>query len=168
MTLHPAEISPDELMKDCDVRRERRSGPGGQHRNKVETAVVLVHRPSGIKGEASERRSQHENRRVAVARLRVNLALALRLIRPVESVPSERWQARCRGGSFRVNPQHEDFAPLLAEALDVIDAQRQDVPAAARALRVTTSQLIRFLQAEPRACEQVNRQRVAAGLHRLK
>ena len=56
----------------------------------------------------------------------------------------------------------------LAEALDVVEIHHYDLPAAARELHVTTSQLIRFLQVEPRALEQVNRQRVAAGLHRLK
>ncbi len=168
MTFHPSELTSDELMKDCDMRRERRSGPGGQHRNKVESAVVLIHRPSGIQGEASERRSQHENRRVALFRLRVNLALAVRQPRPAESTPSVLWQSRCRGGSLRVNPQHDDFAPLLAEALDVVENHHYDMPAAARDLHVSTSQLIRFLQVEQRALEQVNRQRVAAGLHRLK
>ena len=37
--IHPAALPFDALLKECEVRRLRRSGPGGQHRNKVETAV---------------------------------------------------------------------------------------------------------------------------------
>ena len=37
---HPATWPEGRLLKHCSSRRQRRSGPGGQHRNKVETAVV--------------------------------------------------------------------------------------------------------------------------------
>src|SRR5262249_27924451 len=45
VTKHPAARAPDALLAECEVRRTRRSGPGGQNRNKVETAVVLRHLP---------------------------------------------------------------------------------------------------------------------------
>ena len=69
--VHPACLPIDELLAQCDVRHERRSGPGGQHRNKVATAVVLTHRPTGVRAEANERRSQAENHAEAVRRLRL-------------------------------------------------------------------------------------------------
>ena len=49
------------------------SGPGGQHRNKTESGVRLVHRPTSVTVTATERRSQHENRSHALARLRERL-----------------------------------------------------------------------------------------------
>jgi len=52
--VHPAALSPAQLLEVCDVRRTRRRGPGGQHRNKVETAVVITHPPTGVKGEAGD------------------------------------------------------------------------------------------------------------------
>ena len=77
-TIHPAAHDEETLWRESDVRRVRRSGPGGQHRNKVESGIVLLHRSTGISAEASERRSQADNRRVALRRLRINLALDVR------------------------------------------------------------------------------------------
>lgn len=165
--MHPCELSDRQLLEDCDVRRQRRAGPGGQHRNKVESAIVLVHRPSGVRAEASERRNQHENRRVALKRLRLNLALDLRSRRPPDTMASPRWTHRVNKGTFRVNTHHEDFAPLLAEALDVIQQRQYDLASAARSLGVSSSQLIRFLKLEPRALSMVNQRRQSMGLHRL-
>jgi hypothetical protein len=77
--MHPAALSSNALLAQCQETRTKRSGPGGQHRNKTETAVVLTHLPTGITAEACERRSQAENRRVALWRLRLRLALEHRL-----------------------------------------------------------------------------------------
>jgi ribosome-associated protein len=62
-----------DLAPDCDVAFTRGSGPGGQHRNKTETAVRIVHRPTGIVATASEERSQSRNRERAFERLREKL-----------------------------------------------------------------------------------------------
>jgi len=51
--IHPASLEAGRLASECDAKRTRRSGPGGQNRNKVETTVVLHHRPTGIGAEAS-------------------------------------------------------------------------------------------------------------------
>jgi hypothetical protein len=165
--MHPAEMTIEALLNDCDIRFSRRSGPGGQHRNKVETAVILLHRPTGISAEACERRSQIENRRVATTRLRLKLALLKRSQRDTKTVPSTLWDRRCQNGRIRVSPEHTDFAALLAEALDVVDAHQYDVKGASEQLHVTTTQLVRFLKSDPRGLEEVNRQRLAVGLSRL-
>jgi len=63
----------DSLERDSDLEFFIASGPGGQHRNKVETGVRLTHRPSGITVTATERRSQHANREVAFERMAARL-----------------------------------------------------------------------------------------------
>jgi hypothetical protein len=52
--------------------------------------------------------------------------------------------------------------------LDIVAMAGYDVAAAARQLDVSTSQLVRFLQSEPRAFRQLNEQRVARGLKSLR
>lgn len=75
--------------EDLEVTFFRASGPGGQHRNTRETAVRIRHLPTGIVVSASERRSQAENREVALERLEEALArLRRRRKRRIPTRPS--------------------------------------------------------------------------------
>jgi hypothetical protein len=166
--IHPAALPIDNLLADCEITRTRRSGPGGQHRNKVETAIVIEHRPTGLIAEGSERRSQNENRTAAIFRLRLRLAVEVRLTCKSPHEPSLLWRSRCRGGKVAINSQHDDFPAILAEALDVIATCDNDLKAAAASLECTPSQLTKLLQQEPRAITAVNQAREKLSLHKLK
>lgn len=165
---HPATLDLDELRKQCEVRRVRRSGPGGQRRNKVETAVVIRHLPTRVEAEANERRSQVENQRVALKRLRVALALTIRCEFDQQAAPSPLWKTRCRNGRIVVNQNHVDFPAILAEALDAVFACQFDVNTTADRLNCSMSQLIKLLKVEPRALLLVSDRRRELGMRSLK
>jgi hypothetical protein len=120
-----------------------------------------------VKAEANERRSQAENRSVALRRLRLNLALEIRHSRASDDTPSALWQSRCRGGRIELSASHEHFPALLAEALDVLSACDADVQAAAATLGCTGSQLVKLLKKEPRTMALLNCWRRERGLRPL-
>lgn len=167
--LHPAMLDETEFLRQCTFDTGRVSGPGGQHRNRVETAVFIAHTPTGIDTQATERRSQIQNRARAIFRLRSKLAIKCRTtVNRDRHEPSELWRRRRQGEKMPVNPEHEDFPALLAEALDVVVARRYDVAGAAGVLGITMSQLTRLIRHERHAFALVNSGREAIGLTRLR
>jgi len=64
--------------KDLIITFYKSSGPGGQKKNKTESAVRIKHLPTGIIVTAAESRSQHDNREKALERLSERLAALTR------------------------------------------------------------------------------------------
>ncbi len=81
MSMHTP-IDDQTLLAECDVETFRSSGPGGQNVNKRDTAVRLVHRPTGLVVTCRQERSQYQNKQLALQRLRKKLQELSRRRRP--------------------------------------------------------------------------------------
>ena len=169
---HPACLPEAALLAHCRIGKTRGQGPGGQHRNKVETTVEITHTPTGVQSHAGERRSAEENRHVAIFRLRLALATTIRCVVPPGDAwgdaRSALWRTRCSGGKISCNPEHHDFPALLAEGLDMIHHRGLDESKAALRLDCTASQLVKLIKDHPPALVWWNKERAAAGLHALR
>ena len=166
------------LLRQCDMNTYRSSGPGGQHRNKVSSAVRLRHRPTGISAHGDDSRSQHDNKVLAIGRLRMNLALQLR--RPVDTerpaVPSV--AAECifspRGPNadgvhkrLKIGRKDFRFWAVAAFLLDLLESFEGRLADAAKVLNVTTSNLGTVLQSERHLLAAAQQIRKAHGQHPL-
>ncbi len=164
---HPARLDDVALLRGCTTTTGRVSGPGGQHRNRVETAVFMTHTATGVSTQGTERRSQCENRAAAIKRLRLCLAVQVRVLPSHPFVPSALWCSRRRERRLVISVDHADYPVLLAEALDLVTAMRFDVGSAAEQFEVSTSQLVRLIRMDKAASVRFNEGRKSVGLRPL-
>ncbi len=157
------------LIAECQLDRYRASGPGGQHRNRTESAIRLTHRPTGIVVTATERRSQHENRAKAADRLRQAIALQVRCpLEPDTFQPPEDLAGTTRSGRVTVGKRDPRHLLLIAYILDALAAFAGRAADAARLFDLTTSQLVALLRDDPKRLAAANAIRAAAGLDPLR
>jgi len=55
--------------KDFEIKAFQSGGPGGQHQNRVNSGVRIIHKDSGAVGESRNYASQYQNKKAALKRL---------------------------------------------------------------------------------------------------
>ena len=163
-------LADDKLLAQCKVETYRASGPGGQHRNKTSSAVRLTHLPTGAQATATERRSQRENRRAAVGRLRTAIAVGVRREVGVDEgyeLPPE-LRNLLPGAPNRLGPKHPDFSRGAQHLLDLLQAHGYSLADTARNLDLSTGQLSKLIESSPALLSAANRMRTEAGMRPLR
>lgn len=148
-------LSPEDLVRQCRVDTCRGTGPGGQKRNKTESAVRVTHVPSGISATDDTSRSQHLNRAQALRKLRLQLALQLR------QVPAS-WSGVVPG------LHSPAYARWVGVVFDTLAAHGFQVSPAAVFLGLSTSRLMHALGRDPVVWQALLQGRVASGLAPLR
>ncbi|MBT3278173.1 MAG: peptide chain release factor-like protein [Phycisphaerales bacterium] len=152
-------LSDDALLAQCEQHIYKASGPGGQHRNKVSSAVRLHHQPTKITATANDSRSQHDNRKNAIRRLRMNIATKLRADAPAETrvpeiiarflhLPKRAKHDAEMKNRLEVGRKHKDYWHVAAVLLDCLAADRAQLSTTAKRFGITTSNLIRTIKAD--------------------
>lgn len=147
------DMEDDALLRRCRQETYRASGPGGQHRNKTDSAVRLSLLDGTVTATCSDHRSQHRNRAEALRRLRIVLAIDLR-----EPVKGDTWD-----GPWKLGRKDRRYAAFLAHVLDVLAQHDWAVGLAAEGLGTTTGKLIRTLSRDPQAWNAINQERAKLG-----
>jgi hypothetical protein len=162
----------DALIAQCDVDRYRASGPGGQHRNKTESAVRLRHKLTGVSAIGEDSRSQSENKLHAVRRLRSAIALEVREPVAIENyTPSARLAALVAAGTAPLGAKTRltgDYWAAMAELLDLLVAGQLELAATAQRLGITTGAMSKLLLHDEQVARVVNDLRRAKGMRALR
>lgn len=154
------------FLSQCRVDTYCASGPGGQHRNRTYSAVRLTHVETGISVTGEERRSQHENKKKALGRLRMALALQVRaadfhLADNLQAVFAAR-------GPVRVSSKNEQYPQVCAALLDACYAAKGSLSAAAALLGISTGRLVKVISRDGEVLTAANRLRDYFGFKAIK
>jgi hypothetical protein len=158
------DLSDEALLAECRFDQYRGPGAGGQKRNKTSNSVRLIHLPTGIQVIAGESRSLKENRLYAIRRLKLKLAAEVR--QPVDPRFFEppAWFDQVRqSGRLAASHRNPHYARTAALILDLLDSRHGSIGDVAKLLGVTTSSVVKFLQAEPHLWTAANALRKGTG-----
>ena len=176
---HPSVLAQETLLSQTQNRFQRRSGPGGQHRNKTSSGVFLLHEPTGVSAEATERRSQADNRAVAAFRLRVRLAIVVRTastlgVSPLGELTEPSGDAEqsirdaYRGSSMKINDANDAKPAVLALLLNDFHVSGGQPSLVAQHWSASSSAVLKLVKSHPEAFIWVNSVRLHHGRRILK
>ena len=147
------------LLARCTVESFRAGGPGGQHTNRTESAVRVVHRASGATAQCQDHRHRARNLADAIGRLRLRLAIACR------GVADPAWlDPFRRGKKIMLGPGSASYPAVVAVALDALDTHAGSLAEAAAAIGLSSTQLAKLLTADKEVRQGADALRTQHGL----
>jgi protein subunit release factor B len=159
-----------DMLAQSTVDKYRARGPGGQKRNKTDSAVRIRHHPTELIAIAVESRSQHQNRAKAIKRLRQMIALHVRVAIDLPTYKPSETMAECivRGQQLQVGRRDRRYNLVAAEVLDLIVATKGRLSESAEALGVSTGNLSKFIAKDLKLKARVNEIRKAEGIGNIR
>ncbi|NOY75176.1 MAG: hypothetical protein GXP32_05220 [Kiritimatiellaeota bacterium] len=145
-----------EFLSNCVFNEYQASGPGGQKRNRKYSGARLKHIPSGKEARDAGSRSQNDNKRAALRKLRAKIALEIRC----DESP--------RVDSYDIALRNPRYPLLLAKIMDTLYKHEFRVSEAAADLGVSTGKLSKITVRDPRLFTAVNKEREFRGLSKLR
>lgn len=130
-------LSDEELMKECRFDAMRGTGPGGQKRNKTSSAARVTHLESGLSAFDDVTRSQHQNLKHALDKLRGEIAVNL--------LPGEEEPTPCIPLAPVPKPNSRNYFLWLGKIFDALLATDFQMPEAAARFECSPSHLIRIV-----------------------
>ena len=130
-------LSDEELMKECRFDAMRGTGPGGQKRNKTSSAARVTHLESGLSAFDDVTRSQHQNLKHALDKLRGEIAVNL--------LPGEGESTPCIPLAPVPKPNSRNYFLWLGRIFDALLATDFQMPEAAARFECSPSHLIRIV-----------------------
>jgi hypothetical protein len=155
-------LPPATLLADCRRTPFQASGPGGQKRNRVYSAVRLEHPPTGTRAESGAHREASRNVQDALHRLRLSLALAGAqrvALAPASDTTDPDPPPGYPVFRAKISPGHADFPAAVLRALSVFRAGGAEPRAAAEVLGISTSAFVRFLKLDKAVLAAANQAR---------
>ncbi len=146
-----------EFIKQCRCDFFISTGRGGQKRNKTASATRITHTPSGLSGVADDRRSQAENRVIALRRLKFKIALNIHI------ECKETWS-----GPYKVNPRNAIYPLFIAKIFDCLHQCNYSVKEAGILFGVSTAKFVKILAKSNNIWQEVNSRRIERNLKQLK
>lgn len=134
----------DELLRACTLKGFQGSGPGGQHRNKTNTGVLLTLRDFNLEIKSCEGRSAYENKIHALHRMQMALALQVRCEPANPEIPFP-------GSNGHIQTSNALFPLFVAHVFDIMESKGGDTKSAAAAFKLTPSALVKILR-QDKAC----------------
>jgi hypothetical protein len=139
----PYAVDDRTLLLQCEITSSSSHGPGGQHRNKTESAIRLRHRPSGLFAQCEDHRERARNRDEALRRLRIRLVIAMR------GISDPAWLAPyLKGRQVAAGANAREFPLLAAICLDALASANGSLADAAKALGMSSTQFVKLVTAD--------------------
>nr|WP_299215009.1 peptide chain release factor H [uncultured Allomuricauda sp.] len=121
--------------RDISFQTMRSRGPGGQNVNKVNSAVRAIHNPTGVQVVAMDNRSQHQNKKLALARLKEKVNEAN--LEQLKGCMTDQWENHLnlqrenpvrvfKGTDFKHQKENKSFKPKRQKLKNDLKQEKWD------------------------------------------